>query len=86
MLGEHTRKSWRNWLKRERLLKILRINIVIKFSTVNEEVVCCCPNRHSPGCGCMSDAFIAQTRNNLSSVLSESDSAEDFIEKLLILN
>ena len=48
-------------------------------------VVCCCPNQHSPGCGCMSDAIIAQTRNNLSSVLSESDSAEDFVEKLLVL-
>ena len=35
-----------------------------KFPTVNE--VACCPNRHFPGCGCMS-AFIAQARNNFSS-------------------
>lgn len=44
----------------------------------------CCPNRHSPGCGCKSDAFISQA-HNFSPVLSESDSAEDFVEKLLVL-
>ena len=55
-----------------------------KFPTVNE-VSCCCPNRHFPGCGCMSEAFIAQARNNYSSVLSEADSAERFVERLLVL-
>ena len=33
----------------------------------------------------MSDAIIAQACNNFSSILSESDSAEKFVEKLLVL-
>ena len=55
-----------------------------KFPMVNE-VACCCPNRHSPGCGCMSDAFIEKARNNFSFVLSEAESAESFATKLLVL-
>ena len=39
-------------------------------------------NRHSVGCGCLSDAFIEKARNNFSFILSESQSAEEFSTRL----
>lgn len=52
-----------------------------KFPQV-DIVACCCPSRHHPGCGCLSDAFIERARNNFSFVLSQAQSAEEFKTKL----
>jgi len=49
-------------------------------------VKCHCSERHSQGCGCLTDAFIENARNNFSQVLKESQSAEDFRRKLNILS
>ena len=45
------------------------------------DVVCHC-SRHRSGCGCLSDNFIERARNNLSFILSQSQSAEEFATKM----
>ena len=44
-----------------------------EFPTVNE-VACCCPRRHHPGCGCLTEAFVERARNNFSFILSDFES------------
>ena len=51
-----------------------------------EKVTCHCPDKHSPGCGCMSKAFMEQSRNNFSQILSESQSASEFSKRLRALH
>ena len=48
-----------------------------QFPRINE-AVCHCKEKHSPGCGCLSELFIEKARNNFSLVLSTSESAEMF--------
>ena len=55
-----------------------------KFPQV-DSVVCHCEKRHTPGCGCLSAAFIEKARNNFSFILSNSESAHDFAEALKVL-
>ena len=49
-----------------------------------DEVVCHC-KRHRVGCGCLSKGFIERARNNLSLILSMSESAEEFADKVKAL-
>ena len=49
-----------------------------------DKVVCQC-KRHKPGCGCLSKEFIERARNNFSLILSLSESAEEFSNKLKAL-
>ena len=42
-------------------------------------VLCHCKNRHSVGCGCLSEAFIEKALNNFSFILSESQSPEETV-------
>ena len=37
---------------------------------------CTCENRHSQGCGCLTESFCQRARNNFSKILSESQSPE----------
>ncbi len=47
---------------------------------------CTCENRkHRQGCGCMTDSFCQRARNNFSNILSESQSPEEFSERLQAL-
>ena len=46
-----------------------------------DEVVCHC-TRHRVSCGCLSKGFIKRARNNLSLILSMSESAEEFADKV----
>ena len=55
-----------------------------EFPTVNE-VACCCPRRHHPGCGCLTEAFVERARNNFSFILSDSESAEEFARRIKVL-
>ena len=48
-------------------------------------VRCHCLNRHKPGCGCITDAFITRARNNFSYILTDSKSAEEFAKRLRVL-
>ena len=50
-----------------------------------ESVTCHCDKTHSPGCGCMSNAFMEQARNNFSQILSKSQSASEFARRLRAL-
>ena len=52
-----------------------------RFPKVNL-VVCHCEKRHTPGCGCLSVAFMEKARNNFSFILSNSESAHEFAEAL----
>ena len=49
-----------------------------RFPLISSGVRCHCPNRHSQGCGCITDAFIMRARNNFSYILTDSKSAEEF--------
>lgn len=48
-------------------------------------VKCHCDRSHSTGCGCMSKAFMETARNNFSQILSESQSASEFANRLCAL-
>ena len=52
-----------------------------QFPQINE-AVCHCKEKHSPGCGCLSEQFIEKARNNFSLILSKSESAEMFATKI----
>ena len=54
-----------------------------EFPSVGD-VVCHC-SRHKPGCGCISNLFIETARNNFSLILSQSESAEQFMTKMRAL-
>lgn len=45
----------------------------------------CKCKRHKAGCGCLSDTFCQRARNNFSSILSSSQSATEFSERLQAL-
>ena len=49
------------------------------------EVRCHCVNRHKPGCGRFTNAFINRARNNFSYTLTDSKSAEEFAKRLRVL-
>ena len=48
-------------------------------------MVCHCEKRHTPGCGCLSAAFIEEARNNSSFILSNSEYAHKLAEALKVL-
>ena len=48
-------------------------------------VKCHCSGNHSPGCGCMSKAFMEQSRNNFSQILTGSESASEFSRRMRAL-
>ena len=45
----------------------------------------CKCERHAPGCGCLSDTFCQRARNNFSNILSTSEKATEFSERLQAL-
>ena len=51
-----------------------------QFSAV-DHVVCHC-KRHASGCGCLSSAFMVKARNNFSFILSDCNTAEEFVQRL----
>ena len=51
-----------------------------------EHVKCHCDGRHSPTCGCLTPAFVERARNNMSQLLKDSKSADDFKAKVEALS
>ena len=56
-----------------------------KHPTV-KEVKCKCSGRHGQGCGCLTPAFIERARNNFSTLLTDSNSPEEFQLKVRALS
>ena len=86
--GGHAGKNHLKALENYSKLKVPSIDFIRKrkdrFPLISG--VCChCPNRHSQGCGCSTDAFIMRARNNFSYILTDSKSAEEFAKRLRVL-
>ena len=45
-----------------------------------------CVEKHSTGCGCLSDRFIAKAHTNFTSILVEAQSQEEFVGRLMCVN
>ena len=54
------------------------------FPQINDAVYHC-KERHSPGCGCLSEQLIEKARSNFSLILSQSDAAEMVVTKIKAL-
>lgn len=79
--GRSHLKQLQTWSKRKRFSKTLQKQHKKKYPEV-ERSRCHCKERHFPGCGCLSDAFIKQSRNNFSLILSRSQTAAEFAQRL----
>ena len=86
--GGHAGRAHKKQLEKLSKMKRFTENLITKhkaeFPSV-ADVVCHCSSRHKPGCGCLSDMFIARARNNFSLILSRSDTADHFSSKLKAL-
>ena len=65
------------WAKKKFFSKAMQSLYGKKFPQV-ESAVCHCKNRHAPGCGCLSKAFIEKSRNYFSLILSSCETAKEF--------
>ena len=54
-----------------------------KFPQITKASCHC--DKHSEGCGCLTDGFIMRARNNFSYILTTSKSAEEFAKRLRVL-
>ena len=86
--GGHAGKNHLKALENYSKMKAPSIDLIRKhedrFPLING-ARCHCPNRHSQGCGCITDAFIMRARNNFSYILTDSKSAEEFANRLRVL-
>ena len=86
--GGHAGKNHLKALENYSKMKAPSIDLIRKhedrFPLING-ARCHCPNRHSQGCGCITDAFIMRARNNFSYILTDSKSAEEFAKRLRVL-
>ena len=87
--GGHAGKNHLKALENYSKMKVPSIDFIRKhkdrFPLISSGVRCHCPNRHSQGCGCITDAFIMRARNNFSYILTDSKSAEEFAKRLRVL-
>ena len=83
--GGHAGRAYMKQLQKLAKSKSFTKDIKVKYCDRFPEIidaVCHCKERHSPGCGCLSEQFIEKARNNFSLILSQSESAEMFAAKI----
>lgn len=82
--GRSHLKQLQNWAKKKKFNSTMKKRLEKGFPEVNDAQFnrCHCEEKHSPGCGCLSDAFVKQSRNNFSLILSNSESAAEFAQRL----
>ena len=82
--GRSHLKQLQTWAKRKSFSKelIQRYKDIVPEVEGEKAVTCHCPKKHSKNCGCLSDAFNKQSRNNYSLLLSNSQSAGELTRRL----
>ena len=82
--GRSHLKQLQTWARKKKFSKALKDRLKKDFPEVNDarHNKCHCEGKHSLGCGCLSDAFVKQSRNNFSLILSSSEWATEFAQRL----
>ena len=85
--GGHAGRAHKKQLEKLSKMKQFSPALVSKYSDSfpSVGVVVCHCSRHDSGSWCLSDKFIEWARNNFPSILSQSESAEEFATKMKAL-
>ena len=78
-VGRSHLKQLENYKKMKRFSKDMRDK---HREIITEDVQCCCKDRHSKNCGCLSDCFIVWVRNQMSHIIPTSTSAKEFAQRV----
>ena len=83
--GGHAGRAHKKLLEERAKQKAFTDTLRKKFEETYPQVnyvKCHCPDKHAPGCGCLSKKFIGKAHTNFTSILMECKSQEEFVNRI----